>query len=239
MQTRTDEIKENLESLYEEIKEEAGKAGRDPAEIKLIAVSKTYPVSDVLAAHRLGCEDFGENRVQELLPKMDESEGQELPHPLNWHLIGTLQRNKVKSVVGRVHLIHSVDRLRLLDELEKRCEASGVVQDILLQMNIAEEESKHGFSEDEIMRATEYALELPRLRLRGLMTMAPIGHSPEDARPVFAACREWQEKIRREFDLKDFDLLSMGMSQDFQSAIGEGATHIRVGSRVFGQRDYA
>lgn len=239
MPTRIEEIQENLRQLQEEIVNEATTAGRKAEEVQLIAVSKTYPFTDVEIANGLGCQDFGENRVQELMPKIEETEVIHLAHPLRWHLIGTLQRNKVKYIVGKVHLIHSIDSIRLLNEVEKQCANRELTQDILLQVNIAEEESKHGFSEEEILSAAEHALGLEHLRLRGLMTMAPIGDSPDEARPVFSACRKWQEKVRQEFQLTHFDILSMGMSQDFPAAIAEGATHIRVGSRIFGQRDYA
>lgn len=238
MLTRTEEIEQNLRVLRQEIETLAAEAGREAKDIRLIAVSKTYPLADVLTAQRLSCGDFGENRVQELVPKLEEAEALGPDIPLRWHLIGTLQRNKVKYIAGKVCLIHSVDQVNLLRELEKQCAKREICQEILLQMNIAEEESKHGFGENEIESAVEYALSLPHLTLRGLMTMAPIGRSPEEARPVFSACREWREKIRRSFGLPDFSILSMGMSSDFPAAIAEGATHIRIGSRIFGRRQY-
>ena len=236
---RQEELEETLAQVKSEIAEAAQVAGRDPAEIHLVAVSKTYPAEDLAILHGLGCHRFGENRVQELLPKMEELEESLGAGAIQWDLIGTLQRNKVKYIAGKVELIHSVDRLSLAEEIQRICKRDDLRQDVLLQVNISGEESKHGLEEeDELKELVDAVLAMENLRLRGLMTMAPYTDNPEAVMPIFERCRELFEMIRGRAG-EDFDSLSMGMSQDFTQAIRAGATHVRVGSRIFGKRNYA
>lgn len=229
-------LKSNADKVRDNIAEACRSAGRDPKEVTLVGVSKVFPVEYAEAAVRGGLNDLGENRVQELVPKIDTLDSLGL-HP-NWHLIGTLQRNKVKYIIGKTYLIHSVNTLELADEISKRSEAAGVVTDILLQGNISGEQSKHGFSPDEIEKACGDVFNLGGVRLRGLMTMAPIETAPGQARPVFAATREIYEKIKANAkDPDSFNVLSMGMSGDYTEAIIEGSTCVRVGTAIFGNRN--
>lgn len=234
---RSEQISENLQRLHEEINENALAAGRRPGEITLIAVSKTYPPADLLAAAAVGQTLFGENKVQELCAKVEAL----ADHPqIKIHLIGTLQRNKVKDVVGKTELIHSVHKLSLLQALEKEAEKKDCIQDVLLQLNIAREASKHGFLLGEEEAALSFVQEnCPHLRLRGYMCMAPYFENREDAFPVFAKAREVFEWRQQQCDEKIFSVLSMGMSHDYPVAIRAGATHLRIGSAIFGARDYS
>lgn len=235
MQKRIDELRENLEQVKAEIARAAEAAGRSAEDVQLVAVSKIFPAEDVMRAFQLGQTVFGENRVQELVPKMEA-----VHEPVQWHLIGTLQRNKVKYIIGKVALIHSVHQLKLLDEIERQAAHHSLIQDVLLQLNIAEEESKHGFEEAEADEAVQYCLEkCPHVRLRGFMTMAPFYDDSEQAYPVFKRCfdiyKRWQERLGAE----QISVLSMGMSHDFAEAIRAGATHVRIGSKIFGERHYS
>lgn len=213
--------------------------GRDPATVHLIAVTKFFPFEVAAAACAAGLTDLGENRVQELLSKQEELAGLEL-HP-NWHLIGTLQKNKVRQIIGRTHLIHSGDSLSLLEEISRRSAAAGCESRILLQINPACEESKHGFGPDEFVSAAKAALRLPSLRIEGIMSMAPQSPDPADAMPFFQLSASLFEELCRTHLLEKPDqpqpsILSMGMSADFVQAIACGATHIRVGTAIFGPR---
>lgn len=223
----------NLQDINEEIKKCCDKVKRDPAEVKLIAVSKFKPVEVIEDAYKLGHRNFGENRVQELVDKVPA-----LPHDIKWHLIGTLQRNKVKYIVDSVELIHSVHSLALAREISKQAKKKNVDVNILLQVNIAEEESKHGFQEDQLLSELKEIASLEGIKVKGLMTMAPIADDPEKVRPVFRGLRLLAEKIK-EFNYPNVDMkeLSMGMSDDFKVAIEEGATYVRIGSRIFGPRN--
>ncbi len=223
----------NLQDINEEIKKCCDKVKRDPAEVKLIAVSKFKPVEVIEDAYKLGHRNFGENRVQELVDKVPA-----LPHDIKWHLIGTLQRNKVKYIVDSVELIHSVHSLALAREISKQAKKKNVDVNILLQVNIAEEESKHGFQEDQLLPELKEIASLEGIKVKGLMTMAPIADDPEKVRPVFRGLRLLAEKIK-EFNYPNVDMkeLSMGMSDDFKVAIEEGATYVRIGSRIFGPRN--
>ena len=234
---RSEQISENLQRLHEEINENALAAGRRPGEITLIAVSKTYPPADLLAAAAVGQTLFGENKVQELCAKVEAL----AEHPqIKIHLIGTLQRNKVKDVVGKTELIHSVHKLSLLQALEKEAEKKDCIQDVLLQLNIAREASKHGFLLEEEEAALSFVQEnCPHLRLRGYMCMAPYFVNREEAFPVFAKAREVFERRQQQCGEESFSVLSMGMSHDYPVAIRAGATHLRIGSAIFGARDYS
>ncbi|MGI6157111.1 MAG: YggS family pyridoxal phosphate-dependent enzyme [Saccharofermentanales bacterium] len=227
IQARLDEVRGTMEAACE-------RAGRTIDDVRLVAVSKTFPMSDVLEAIACGQYDFGENRVQELTPKMDATEAESID--CAWHLIGTLQRNKVKFVVGRVTLIHSVDSLRLLKAIHRHAKNLGIVQDVLLQVNVSGEATKHGFSPDDLDQVFQARDQFPNVRITGLMTMAPFTDDPETARPVFRALRELRDRWAPYEPDGALRELSMGMSQDYGVAIEEGATLIRVGSAIFGHR---
>lgn len=220
-------IAENLDAIWQRIGKAAASGGRDREEIELVAVSKGRPPETVLEAVRAGQRVFGENRAQELREKTDRLEAD-----LEWHFIGHLQRNKVNMVVGKVALIHSVDSRRLLEAVAARAGELEIVQDILLQVNVSGEESKYGMEEGEVERMFLAAQEMPAVRVRGLMTIAPLG-SPQEARPCFRRLREIKEGIAREHPEQDIDILSMGMTQDFEVALEEGANMVRIGTAIF------
>lgn len=231
-----DMLKSNADKVRRNIADACLEAGRDPSSVTLIGVSKVFPVEYAEAAFAGGLTDLGENRVQELVPKIEKLDSLGL-HP-NWHLIGTLQRNKVKYIIGKTFLIHSVNTIELAEEISKRSASAGIVTDILLQGNISGEESKHGFSPDELKGAVEAVNAMDGVRLRGLMTMAPIETKAGEARPVFEKTRLIYEQLKA--DVKDpssWDTLSMGMSGDYKEAILEGSTYVRVGTAIFGDRN--
>ena len=234
---RRKQISENLQKVREEIRESALSDGRRPEDITLIAVSKTYPPADLLAAAAAGQNLFGENKVQELCAKVEAL----ADHPqIKIHLIGTLQRNKVRDVVGKTELIHSVHKLSLLETLEKEAAKRDIIQDVLLQLNISREASKHGFFLEEEAEALSFVQKnCPHLQLRGYMCMAPFSENREEAFPVFAKARELFECRQKQFGEDLISVLSMGMSHDFPVAIRAGATHLRIGSAIFGARDYS
>jgi len=223
----------NIDSIKSEIQKACTKVRRDPSEVKLLAVSKTFSVETIKAAYAAGQRLFGENRVQELCQKASL-----LPPDIEWHLIGTLQRNKVKDVVGKVALIHSVDSLPLAQEINKQALKRNLSVNILLQVNIAEEESKHGFALEEIAAKVKAMCQLPGIKIRGLMTIAPFTENPEEVRLVFRQLKMLAESLEKmrlpEVQMQE---LSMGMSGDFGVAVEEGATLVRIGSRIFGTRD--
>jgi hypothetical protein len=220
-----------LDAVRLRIAQAAARAGRDPGSIRLVAVSKLFPHSAVQAAIARGQQDFGENRIQEALDKVEA-----FRDVARWHWIGHLQRNKINQAVGVFDLIHSLDSLRLLEEMEKRAAKLDVVQDVLLQFNVSGEQSKGGFEPDGADSALDALAAAPHLRARGLMTMAPYSENPEDARPYFRRLRELRGQMA--LRLPSLVELSMGMSGDFEAAIEEGATIVRVGSAIFGERQY-
>ena len=227
-------IKSRINEVRGRMEEAALKCGRRSEDITLIAVSKTYPASDVDAAAACGIMDFGENKVQELIRKQPEC-----AEDLRWHLIGHLQTNKARSVVGKVCLIHSVDSLHLAEEIDRRAAAQGIVQDVLLQVNAAGEDTKFGVAADDLVPLAEgIAEQFRNVRIRGLMQIAPYAEDPEEVRRWFRKLYELKEELARR-GFTDADILSMGMSHDFEKAIEEGATHIRVGTAIFGERDYS
>ncbi|MBR6897785.1 MAG: YggS family pyridoxal phosphate-dependent enzyme [Lachnospiraceae bacterium] len=227
-------IKDNIAAVRERIDAAAKRAGRDPEEIKLIAVSKTMPVEMLKEAYEAGQRDFGENRVQELVPKMEE-----LPADIRWHLIGQLQKNKVKYISGKTELIHSVDSIGLAQFIDKEAKKRGVVSDILLEVNIAGEESKSGFKPEEVLDAAEQISALDGVRIRGLMTVAPLVANAEDNRIYFRNLKHlYIDMQNKNMDNSMVDTLSMGMSGDFEVAVEEGATMVRVGTAIFGKRSY-
>lgn len=223
----TEIIKERTDFVRSEIEKAKKRSGRND-DVKLIAVTKTFPIEDVKRAYDAGCRDFGENRVQELTEKMDF-----FPNA-NWHLIGHLQKNKAKKVVGRVKLIHSADSWELLCEIDKIAKNKNVVQEVLLEVNISGEITKYGLTTDEIKDIMIKIGELGSVKVRGLMTMAPKTDNPEDVRWVFKKAKELFDDLKK--DEPSFDVLSMGMSGDYTVAVEEGATAVRVGSLIFGKR---
>jgi len=229
-------VAENLAAVRARIAAAAERTGRAADSVQLVAVSKKKPSADIRAAVAAGQLDFGENYVQELLAKHGELS--DLAATLRWHAIGPLQRNKVKQVVGRAALLHAVDSERLLDEIDRRSTESGVVTPVLLQVDIAREDTKSGCAEDELPAIARHALALPGVDLRGLMTLPPFFADPEAARPFFARLRALRDALvtRHGVPAERVRELSMGMSGDYEVAIEEGATLVRVGSAIFGAR---
>lgn len=223
-------IGRNLQRVREEIARAARRAGRDPAEIKIVAVSKGVPVAAIRTAQALGLTVFGESRVQEFVRKY-----REIGDQVEWHFVGYLQRNKVKYLLGRVQLIHSLDRWNLAVELDRRGVKRGVVFDTLVQVNIAREPGKHGLYEEEVRDFLAAAAGLAGVRVRGLMTLAPYVEDPEEARPVFRRLRELAGQCR-DVPGVTVEFLSMGMTQDFAVAVEEGANLVRIGTAIFGFR---
>jgi pyridoxal phosphate enzyme (YggS family) len=224
-----DDFSTRLSKIQEAIAAAAHKAGRDPAEVELIAVSKTHPADAVSEALRAGVTHFGENKVQEARGKIEEL-GRGV-----WHLIGHLQSNKAKDAVRLFDSIDSVDRADLADEIDHRAEAIGKTQNVLLQVNIAGESTKFGCPPEQACGLAEAINALPRLSLRGLMAIAPYTPDPEKSRPHFADLRDLRDLIEAESGLK-LPVLSMGMSGDFAVAIEEGSTCVRIGTALFGER---
>lgn len=227
-------VKENLEQVRENIKKACEKAGRDVSEVTLIAVSKTKPVPMLQEAYDAGSRDFGENKVQEIMDKYPV-----LPQDIRWHMIGHLQRNKVKYIVDKVCLIHSVDSLRLAEEISAQAVKKQVDVDILVEVNIAQEESKFGTGREEAITLVEEIAKLPQIHVKGLMTIAPFVENPEDNRKYFKQIKELSVDImQKNIDNVSMEILSMGMTGDYMVAIEEGATMVRVGTGIFGERNY-
>ena len=227
-------LAENLQEVRAEIEAAARRAGRNPEDVLLLAVTKTHPVAVVREAIAAGLTELGENRVQELLEKQAQ-----ITDPVRWHLIGHLQTNKVKNVVGRVAFIHSVESLRLAEEISRKAVALGLVQNVLVELNMAGEESKFGIKPEECRAFLRQIAPLPGLKVKGLMTVAPFVEDPERNRVYFRQMRELSVDIAAEkLDNVDMEHLSMGMSNDFAVAVEEGATIVRVGTRLFGERTY-
>lgn len=226
-------IAENLSILREKIERSCKKAGRNPADLKLIAVSKYFGLDAILEVNALGLNDFGENRAQELTLKFEK-----LGNSVTWHFIGTLQKNKVKYVVSSAEFIHSVDSMELLEEIDSRAQKLDKVQKILLEVKTSEEEAKAGITtEEETLKLVSRGAELKNIKLIGLMTMAPLTDDETIIRKSFKDLRNLKDRINN----KGYNLteLSMGMTSDFEIAIEEGATMIRIGSAIFGERDYS
>lgn len=228
-------IKENLDDIYSRIKFAAEKSGRTQDDIKLIAVTKTVDVDRIKDVYDYGILDLGENKVQELVEKYDK-----LDQSCKWHLIGHLQTNKVKYIIDKVQMIHSVDSLQLAKEIDMRAAKLGKKIDILLQVNVSGEESKFGISPDEVHEYVEIISRFRNISLRGMMTIAPYAQNAEDVRPIFKKLYNIYIDIKREkIDNNTMDFLSMGMSNDFEVAIEEGANIVRIGTSIFGKRDYS
>lgn len=227
-------LRENLENVEKNITLACEKAGRARQEVTLIAVSKTKPVSMLQEVYQAGIREFGENKVQELSEKQPS-----LPQDIHWHMIGHLQRNKVKYIVGTVSLVHSVDSLRLAEEISSQAVKKSLCQDILVEVNIAQEESKFGISKEETFQLVENISKLPNIHICGLMTIAPFVENPEENRIYFRKMRDLSVDIaHKNIDNVDMDILSMGMTGDYMVAIEEGATMVRVGTGIFGERNY-
>ena len=225
-------IKEHLTEVKERIEQACIRSGRNPGEVTLIAVSKTKPVPMLEEAYAAGARDFGENKVQEIAAKKPE-----LPEDIRWHMIGHLQRNKVGQVLGKAVLIHSVDSLRLARQIETDAAKTGLDVDILLEVNVAREESKYGFMLEEVEDAIMTIKDFPHVHIKGLMTIAPFVDNPEENRGIFKKLFEFAVDIGgKNIDNVTMSVLSMGMTGDYEVAIEEGATMVRVGTGIFGSR---
>ena len=225
-------IKEHLTEVKERIEQACIRSGRNPGEVTLIAVSKTKPVPMLEEAYAAGARDFGENKVQEIAAKKPE-----LPEDIRWHMIGHLQRNKVGQVLGKAVLIHSVDSLRLARQIETDAAKAGLDVDILLEVNVAREESKYGFMLEEVEDAIMTIKDFPHVHIKGLMTIAPFVENPEENRGIFKKLFEFAVDIGgKNIDNVTMSVLSMGMTGDYEVAVEEGATMVRVGTGIFGVR---
>lgn len=227
-------LKENLANVEKNIEQACKNAGRSRDEVTLIAVSKTKPVEMLQEIYDENIRDFGENKVQELCSKMEQ-----LPSDIRWHMIGHLQRNKVKYIVGKVELIHSVDTYRLAEEINIQAKKQNVIVPILVEVNIAHEESKFGISAEDAILLVEEISKLENIRIKGLMTIAPYVENPEDNRLYFRKIKQLSVDItNKNIDNVFIEILSMGMTGDYMVAIEEGATMVRVGTGIFGERNY-
>ena len=228
-------IRENIAYINQLKAEAAQRSGRQGEDVLLVAVTKLHDVDEINEAIDCGITDIGENKVQEIMDKYEHVK------PVRWHLIGHLQTNKVKYIIDKVSMIHSVDSLRLAEEINKRAKQHGLTMDILIQVNSAEEESKFGITTEETGQMIRDILDTcENIRIRGLMCIAPFEENPEDARVYFAEVKKlYDEYGRMEHPNLDFRYLSMGMSGDFHVAIEEGSNLIRVGTSIFGARDYS
>lgn len=227
-------VREKYNEVLNKIKEASALAGRDPNDITLVAVTKTHDAKMINEAIDAGATDIGENKAQELSAKYPDVK------PVRWHFIGHLQTNKVRTIIDKVVMIHSVDSRKLALEIDKRAKALGIVMDILIEINVGMEESKSGVLIDEVKPLMEQIRsDCDSIRVRGLMCVPPISDNPEDSRPYFREVKELFDSIRESEAADDFfDTLSMGMSGDYEVAISEGATIVRVGSAIFGAREY-
>lgn len=228
-------IAEQLQAVREDIRQACIRSGRNPEEVTLIAVSKTKPVSMIQEAIQAEQIVFGENKVQELCSKYEE-----LPKNLQWHMIGHLQRNKVKYIADKVALIHSVDSFRLAKTIDQEGEKIGRVIPLLIEVNVAQEETKFGVSVEDTLPLISEIATLSHVEIRGLMTIAPYVEDPEENRPVFRKLKQLSVDIKdKNMNNVYMDILSMGMTNDYQVAVEEGATLVRVGTGIFGERNYA
>ncbi len=227
-------IKENIEAINRNKDEIAGRIGRKPGEVLLVAVTKTRTADEINEAVDAGVTDIGENKVQEIIDKY------EAVKPVRWHMIGHLQTNKVKYIIDKVAMIHSVDSFRLAEEIDKRAAQHGVTMDILVQVNTALEESKFGITSEETGKLIVDILEhCPNIRIKGLMCIAPFEDDPEDVRVFFRETKTlYDQYAELSHPRLDFQYLSMGMSHDYEAAILEGSNLIRVGTAIFGERNY-
>lgn len=234
MENDKDNIRENIRRVESNINLACERTGRMPKDITLIAVSKTKPVSMLMEAYDCGCRHFGENKVQELVDKYEQ-----MPKDIKWHMIGHLQRNKVKYVVDKAYLIHGVDSLRLAEEISKEAIKKNIIAHILVEVNVAGEETKFGTSGEEALALVRKISDLPSIQVEGLMTIAPYVENPEKNREYFKSLYQLSVDIsRKNIDNVNMDVLSMGMTGDYEVAVEEGATYVRVGTGIFGERRY-
>ncbi len=234
MEERTISIENNINLIRENIYESLKKAGRQNDEVKLIGVTKTVDIERINEAIELDILDIGENKVQELVKKYDI-----IGNKVDYHMIGHLQTNKVRNIVGKTKLVHSLDRISLGKELDKRSKMNGIVTDVLVQVNVAEEDSKFGLKTNEVLNFIEEVLNLENIKIRGLMTIAPNTEDEKYLRMIFRTLFKLKEDIiNMKYNNLTMDYLSMGMTNDYEIAIEEGSNMIRVGSGIFGSRNY-
>lgn len=227
-------IAENVRQVEANIQAACARAGRKVEDVTLIAVSKTKPIEMLKEAYACGCRHFGENKVQELVDKYDQ-----LPKDIKWHMIGHLQRNKVKYIVDKAYLIHGVDSLRLAEEISKEAVKKKVTAHILIEVNIAAEETKFGTTREEAIQLVEQIAALPSICVEGLMTIAPYVENAEKNRQYFSDLYQLSVDImKKNIDNISMNVLSMGMTGDYEVAVEEGATYVRVGTGIFGERHY-
>ncbi len=227
-------VKENLAIVEEKVRQACQRSGRREEDVTLIAVSKTKPVELIEEAIAYGKREFGENKAQELKEKYEI-----LPKDLSWHFIGHLQTNKIKYILGRTCLIHSVDSLHLAEAIEKECVKRDLETDILIEVNVAQEASKFGLKVEDTMELVQNISKLSHLHIKGLMTIAPYVENSEENRHIFRQLKQLSVDIMdKNIDNVDMSVLSMGMTGDYEVAIEEGATHVRVGTGIFGERNY-
>ena len=233
METAIIDIKRNYEDIRNRMEKACKSSDRLPEEVTLIAVSKTKPIELLKEAYSVGCREFGENKVQELMDKIPQ-----MPEDVKWHMIGHLQTNKVKYIIGKVELIHSVDSLKLAKEISKESLKHNVVTNILIEINVAGEESKFGTADmNANLELIKEIQTLPGIAIKGLMTIAPFTENPDENSVYFRSLKSFAQEHK---DLFDGDIiLSMGMSGDYEAAIQEGATMVRVGTNLFGARNYS
>ena len=228
-------LETQLKEVEAKIQAACDRAGRKREEVTLIAVSKTKPIEMLQEAYDLGVRVFGENKVQEIMDKYPQ-----LPSDIRWHMIGHLQRNKVKYIVDKVALIHSVDSLRLAETIENEAAKHNVTVPILIEVNVAQEESKFGLKTEEVLSLVESVAALPHINIKGLMTIAPYVEDPEENRGIFRQLKKLSVDIAaKNINNVNMSVLSMGMTGDYQVAVQEGATMVRVGTGIFGERDYS
>lgn len=227
-------IAENLQQVRNNIRKACEAVGRDPGEVTLVAVSKTKPVEMLKEAYDAQARVFGENKVQEIMDKYDR-----LPEDIQWHMIGHLQRNKVKYIVDKVAMIHSVDSMRLAETIEQEAAKHKIRVPVLVEVNVAQEDSKFGLRVDEVLPFIEQAAQLPYLEIKGLMTIAPYVENPENNREIFRQLKKLSVDIAdKNINNITMSVLSMGMTGDYEVAVQEGATMVRVGTGIFGERNY-
>ena len=228
-------LAENYRQVLNNIQDACQAVGRDPKEVTLVAVSKTKPVEMLQQVYDAGARVFGENKVQEIMDKYDH-----LPGDIRWQMIGHLQRNKVKYIVDKVDMIHSVDSYRLAQTIETEAAKKNVTVSVLLEVNVAEEESKFGLKMDEVLPLVQQISELPHVQVKGLMTIAPFVSNPENNREIFRKLKKLSVDIEaKNINNTTMSVLSMGMTGDYMVAVQEGATMVRVGTGIFGERNYS
>jgi hypothetical protein len=229
-------IGRNLGRVREQIAGAALRSGRNPEDVTLVAVSKTHPLQAIEAAIACGQHDFGENRFDEVWAKIEEANVAGLGGEIRWHFIGTIQSRQSQRAIGPFLLVHAVDRVKIAERLSRDAIAASCVQSVLLEVNVSGEQSKHGFGIDELRGEMANLLRLPGLRIAGLMTMAPIVDDAETVRPIFRTLRGLRDELTDRFG-HPLPHLSMGMSGDFAAAVEEGATLVRIGTAIFGERE--